>query len=335
MHINKDNYVIKDNDVSIKVTNIEDVFLQKFDITWANFDLEVNVPNSPLTEKDLQHKIESRTWDRVPGENFQCDHKKCDNKIIYKYNNEYFRCDDFKNKHDGLHILFAGCSETEGVGGSLENTWTKKVYEEIKKIHEVSGFYSIARAGYGWQKIITNFQVYTKRYGFPDFLFVMLPNLGRQYKYMQETGTYRYYQLYPENYSISDSGICTTSNNEKIFSTNIYQDGIILLEDYYKALLDFKISWELFEKFCQLNGTTILWSTYELIDSKNFEQLSVGNNFFSIDVENINDYINNKKDFVINKDSFQYRDGHFGSAIKEYWAEMFLNEIKDRGMIEI
>lgn len=339
MKVKNNDYLIKDNNEVIKVTNVSDVFLKNFDITWANLDSETDILNNRLTTKDLQHKIGPKKWDRIPEENFNCDHSKCDNSIVYQYNNEYFRCDDFTNKHDGLHILFAGCSESEGVGGSLENTWTNLVYQEIKKTNKVSGFYSIARAGYGWQKIITNFQIYAQKYGFPEFLFVMLPNVGRQYRYNYENelgmGSYRYYQLYPEPYSIDENGVCLTDENDSVSSTKMYERGTILIDEYYKSLIDFKISWELFERFCQSNGTKILWSTYEQIDSKNFNQLNVGHNFFTIDIENINDYINNKKDFVINKDSFKYRDGHFGSAIKEYWSEMFLNEIKNRGIIQL
>lgn len=336
MNVDINDYFINKDNTSIKVTNIQDVFLQNFDITWANLDRETS--ENLIAEKDLQHKIAPRTWDRIPEENFNCEHKECDESIIYKYNNEYYRCDDFINMHDGLHILFAGCSETEGVGGSIENTWTNKLYKEISKSNKVDGFYSIARAGYGWQKIITNFQIYANKYGFPEFFFVLLPNIGRQYKYDYNNepsmGTFRYYQLYQQNYYIND-GLCITDDNKKISIKDAHKSNLILLEEYYKLLLDFKISWELFENFCNVNGTKMLWSTYDPFDVKNFNELNIGKNFFSINTNNVASYVANKTNFEINKNSFVYRDGHFGSAIKEYWAEMFLNEIKNRNMLKI
>lgn len=334
MKVKLSDYVIKDDNVHIKRTNIEDVFLKKFDITWAAFD-EGNHMFSDFTEKDLEHRIGPRTWDRIPIERFECDHSECDGKVIYQYNNEYYRCDDFKSQHDGLHILFAGCSETEGVGGSIEDTWTDKLYKRISESNKVSGFYSIARSGYGWQKIITNFQVYVKKYGFPNFLFVLLPNVGREYRYYTDTQVYRYYQLYPENHEIDDNGICTFDNNYKIPAVKAYENNTILLQEYYKTLIDFKISWELFEKFCETNGTKMLWSTYDLIDMHNINFLNIGKNFFSIDTEGVDNYIKNQNNFIITKNSFKLRDGHSGSAIKEYWAKMFENEITNRGIIKI
>lgn len=333
MYVNENSYIIKKENERIQRENIVDVFLENFDIMWSGIDLGTNIPNSQFSEKDWEHKIGPRIWDRLPIEHFFCDHNNCDGEIIYKYNNEYFRCDDFTNNHDGLHILFGGCSESEGVGGKLEDTWTNRVYKEIEKTNKLSGFYSIARSGYGWQKIITNFQIYTKKYGFPQFFFVLLPNLGREYRYDANRESYRYYQLYPETYTIDQNGICTTEDNREIASINMHENASILLEQYYKSLIDFKISWELFEQFCKLNGTTILWSTYDPVDSKNFDMLNVGKNFFNMNIDNVDVYISKKENFKITKHSFKYRDGHFGSIIKEYWSQMFLNEIKNRGML--
>ena len=48
-----------------------------------------------------------------------------DGSIIYKYNNHGMRCEDFKVLHEGKHILFAGCSYTEGASIEIENLWSK------------------------------------------------------------------------------------------------------------------------------------------------------------------------------------------------------------------
>lgn len=338
MNVSISDYLIKNN--KINVVNVNDTNLENFDITWAVYD-RTNAPGweemvgGAIKPQDWQHKIGDRLWDKIPGESYECDHSVCDGSITYQYNNEYFRCDDFTSEHDGMHILFAGCSETEGVGGPLESTWTHRVYKEIAKNNKVSGFYSIARAGFGWQKIITNFQIYTKKYGFPQFLFVMLPNVGRQYKYDVKEGLYTYYQCYPEDYYIDENQLCTTSNGKKISSNEIYKEGIILLEDYFKAILDFKISWTLFENFCKSNGTTVLWSTYDSADTHNLQKLDVNSSYFVSNTDEVNSFITTKIDYKIEKDSFRYRDGHYGSLIKEYWSELFLKEIKERDLLKI
>ena len=64
-----------------------------------------------------------------------------DGSVNYYYNTESFRCDEFKKDHDGLHILFAGCSETEGIGGNVEDAWPTMLLNKMKSKN--SGFFNI------------------------------------------------------------------------------------------------------------------------------------------------------------------------------------------------
>ena len=48
-----------------------------------------------------------------------------------KKNLQGFRSDNFKNNNINLHILFNGCSNTEGYGLLLEETCSKKLYNKI------------------------------------------------------------------------------------------------------------------------------------------------------------------------------------------------------------
>lgn len=339
MNVGTSNY--KTHIETIATVNVNDTNLQNFDISWADFDVhnEINPSiqniDGPISKDAWTHKIGYRTWDIIPGEKYECDHEFCNDRIIYKYNNEYYRCDDFNNSHNGTHILFGGCSESEGVGGRLETTWTKMVHDKISEKIKTSGFYSIARAGFGWQKIITNFQIYGDKYGFPEYFFVLLPNVGRQYKYSLETEHYQYYQTYPEDYSIDENGLCTTITGKKIPVNKLHEEGIIPVEDYFKSLIDFKVTWKLFENFCESKGTKILWSTYDTYDAYNFEKLNMGGGFFKIDESKINEFISNQQNISVEKDSFTYRDGHFGSFVKMYWAELFLKEIQNRKLMVI
>ena len=116
-------------------------------------------------------------------------------------------------------------------------------------------------------------------------------------------------------------------------SKNLHFYQRISLEDYRKSLIDFKISWSLFEKFCNTNNTKILWSTYFEIDSDNFEEISISENFFKIDTDDLDKFLNSKLNLKINKNSLKFRDGHNGELIKEYWYEMFLKEIQERGYL--
>ena len=59
-------------------------------------------------------------------------------KVLYQLNKNFFRCENFKKDHEGIHILFAGCSETFGEGGNIENNWTRLVYDKLKENNNLS-----------------------------------------------------------------------------------------------------------------------------------------------------------------------------------------------------
>jgi len=105
----------------------------------------------------------------------------------YLLNSKNFRCDEFKKNHDGLHILFGGCSCTLGTGNDLENVWAYKLYNEIKKENKVSGYYNLGHKGGGIISIIHTILLYIENYGKPDVLFLLLPNAERDEKYFSDT----------------------------------------------------------------------------------------------------------------------------------------------------
>jgi len=277
--------------------NTSDIFTKQFDITWSN-----NVLNQKFFTKIPIEKI---------------DDDKDDGSIIYQYNNEYFRCDDFIQNNNKMHILFAGCSQSEGVGGNIEDSWTNILYNKIKNNNDVDGFYSIARAGYGWQKIISNFLIYIEKYGKPDFLFILLPNVGRVYEWQVNENHWTYKQKYP--YFFIENGK--------------YKNEIGMSEkDYYETLINFKASWDLFEKFCKTNNIKLLWSTWDELDHQNFKTMGVSENYINLAINEkmelyFKEYIKNNK---LKKDDMNRRDDHYGTLYNRYWADNFYRGIKER-----
>lgn len=98
---------------------------------------------------------------------------------FYKINSMGFRSDEFTDKHDGQHILFAGCSMTFGDGIPLQYLWAHKLYSKIKAEHGASGYFNIASNGASVGVIIENTYKYIKKYGKPDYVFMLLPDLQR------------------------------------------------------------------------------------------------------------------------------------------------------------
>lgn len=290
----QDDYLLKDK---AKLKYTRDVFADSFDITWFANDQNRGIKNFTILPDEESVSV----YD--------------DKTISYQYNEECFRCDNFKEDHTGKHILFAGCSQTEGVGGNIDDIWTKMFNDSIK---DSDGFYTIARAGFGWQKVITNFMVYIKKYGIPEYLFVLLPNVSRSFSWSDEKQHFSYDQRYPEYY-LENSKI-----GDPLF--------VVYPEDYKKDLIDFKISWNMFEQYCKSIGVKMLWSTWESLDSINIEFMGGWESFINVaDNESFMKFVNEYyKTNKIKKDDMKRRDHHYGTVYNKYWAKRFYEEAQSR-----
>lgn len=110
------------------------------------------------------------------------------NLISYGYPEE-FRGDSFKKSHEGLHILFGGCSITCGQYLDMEDTWAYKVYKDISSRHQTSGYFNVAVPGFSNTKVIMQCFKYFEEYGNPDAVFLLLPNAGRDFGYFNQDNT--------------------------------------------------------------------------------------------------------------------------------------------------
>lgn len=99
---------------------------------------------------------------------------------LYSISSKGFRSDEFKKQHDGLHILFAGCSVTFGQGLFLEDTWSKIVYNEIAKTNKVSGYYNLSMPGAGRLTITRLIEDYINKYSMPDLILINYPDSFRE-----------------------------------------------------------------------------------------------------------------------------------------------------------
>lgn len=97
----------------------------------------------------------------------------------FEINSSGLRCDEFSKDHDGLHVLFAGCSITFGDGMINEYIWPQKVYNRIASEQKVSGYYNVSIPGANNLDIYHQIFKYIELYGSPDVLFVNFPDLSR------------------------------------------------------------------------------------------------------------------------------------------------------------
>ena len=281
--------------------NLSDLFKGTFDVTWQK-----QLPTNKkfvftITPHELSHGVID------------------DKNVTYRYNSDFFRCDNFIEKHDGKHILFGGCSETEGIGGNIEDTWSHMLYNKISKEEKVSGFFNLARSGWGWNRIIVNSLIYFKKYGYPDVYFILLPNHERNFSYKNESSTlkdlFTYGQKYPEPYF---DYVDATKNNNRSNP-----------KEYFENFINFLINWKTFYELCEAKNIKLIFSTWDDLDGRNLQNVFF-NNFFLIKSEDerkfINDYIKNNK---IKPDDLKKRDGHRGKISHTFWAEEFYKKYKE------
>lgn len=310
--------------------NTIDVFTNNFDKTWAEGEVY----------KDL--KTGSRILDEIPPERSQPINFKNEGNVQYVYNNEWFRCDDFTKNHDGIHILFAGCSETEGVGGNLDEAWPSLFLNKIKENNKVSGFYNLGKAGWGWQKIINNFIIYAEKYNFPDYFFCLLPNVGRGFYWVNEPapdlsdnlskqshpGYFRYEQRFTE---------LDVFRMNSIGKEQPHKYKALTKDDYFKQIIDFIQGWKLFEKYCESNGTKVIVATWDTLDQDNFEIMKLDTmiNYCKIQYDKQFTDLVNAHASEIEKLKMNKRDGHRGLIYHILWSNAFLEECEKRGWLNV
>lgn len=113
--------------------------------------------------------------------NFKKYFKTKDLSMIATFNDFGQRCDDFKKDHDGLHVLYAGCSFTYAEGVPIERSWSGLVHDYINKnIATTSGYFNVGKGGANFRVMENQILGYMRYSGKPDIIFVNLPELGRE-----------------------------------------------------------------------------------------------------------------------------------------------------------
>jgi len=277
----------------------DDILNDVFDITWQK-----GLPKESRVFSIIDPEIKSGCVD--------------DGTVVYQYNKNFFRSDDFKRVHDGKHILFSGCSETEGVGGNIEDSWSHILYNRISKEEKCSGFFNLAKSGWGWSRIIPNSLIYFKKYGYPDVFFIMLPNHQRKFYYEENDFSdenFIYWQTYPSSYF-------TYKEKYKIERTSTPKE---YLEDF----VNFLINWKTFCELCKSNNVKLIFSTWDILDGTNLKDTGF-DNFFEMEFgEKLKKFTKNWYDNNdIKPDDNKKRDGHRGRIIHNYWADEFYKQYK-------
>ena len=294
-----------DADTIRRSSGVSDVFSNNFDKTWF-----ANLP---------QEKIHERIFTVTP---FELELGVDDGTVTYIYNSDFFRCDEFGSYNSKYHVVFGGCSETEGVGGNLDQSWSHKVYSELKENYDVGGYYSLGKSGNGWHKIALSLIEYVNRYGKPTHFFVLLPNIGRNYYWNKDRKAWAYDQKY-----VDPGWEVSPHKKENSFD----------VDEHKKQFIEFAVGWKIFQSYCSTNNIKILYSTWDFSENNNL--ILYDNhlkNFHPIPHEaELQQFIEKKYPALkLPKNALKKRDGHRGDLVHEYWKESFIKEIEKRGLFD-
>lgn len=222
----------------------------------------------------------------------------------HEFNSAGYRCDEFTSIHEEKHIVFMGCSETQGCNQGLDETWAYILYNKILEKEKLSGYFNIAVIGDSILRQVFSLFNYIEKYGKPKEIYFLAPDALRTLFYATKNFTFVAHNLdYPRP--------------GEHFEKNE------LLNAFFQNVLHLKS----LEEFCKNSDIKLIWSTWSEVYEDIFENLGF-KNFFNLNMKNVDDYIIENYDKYANSNkSLQYNlrksDGHRGLIFHRYWAEKF------------
>lgn len=326
----------KNTSYEISTHAFSSLFHNDFNYTWSLEylrDKENAINNWNEQRLNYSFKNNKHYFDINPIETIKNGFKNI--SVEYEYNSYFFRSDEFKKNHDGLHILFSGCSNTEGLGMLDEFMWSKMLLNKINSITTTSGYFNLGRAGNGWHQTINNFRIYVNKFGAPDYFFVLMPNLLRDYFWDNKDFVWRYGQAMPPSWGDREN-ININFEKEQIAVGN--SNPKFTMEKYYAAWPPFLMAWKLFESYCDSLGTKLIFGCWDNLDALNIENTNMFVDSY-IRFDKVEDSLKRINiDSIINHPLAQEaRDGHPGIIQNMIWSNEFFDFFKifyDRKLIK-
>jgi hypothetical protein len=269
-------------------------------ICWLNPYMDL--PRQPYKDENL---YKDGLMSKVQPYNLFDDYfKKINLEMSDKEMNSFnYRCEEFKKIHEGLHIVFSGCSYTFGSSILFENVWAKQTYNLFSKNQKVSGYFNLGVPGSGVMHQVIDFFKYCKTYGNPDIFIINLPDMMRFYSYNVEKKEIR-------------DGFYDLDMDFRIITLLSYQ--------YYYML----------DQYCNTNNIKLFSFTWTNSESKQeydhfkLTKIDKFKTFYKYEKNNLLDFV---KSYKIDNPNDMYaemaRDNvHRGNAYNTYWANFIYSK---------
>jgi hypothetical protein len=217
--------------------------------------------------------------------------------ISYVTNSCGHRSDEFAKNHDGLHILFAGCSVTFGEGLPYMSNWSGKLHNKISKKIKTSGYFNLSFLGGSTELIISNINKYIINYGAPDIIFMHIPESLRGMFY---SGGYQYY---------------ISKDIKELKKQNLWYA--------YNMILAIEI-------ICKYANIKLLWTTWDEKDNEFYKAASCLDGFIPTTHADIFISSSNKEEKTYNYYGIGRDNAHPGLKYSDGLSNIFYNEMIKR-----
>lgn len=232
----------------------------------------------------------------------------------YTLNSDLFRDKHFSTlSNENYNVVALGCSYTFGFGIPEQYTWPKILEESIKKNKPNVKMHNLGSPGLGVDSVINNFLTFVSKYGTPNAIFALLPDINRHILYHPNEEKY-----------ITYTPSLTSVENKK---TDKYLFNVIQAYSFenraYQAINQIKM----LELLCKGFGIKLFWHAWKPDDAALYEKIKF-NNYISIDkLASAGNKHSLEIDERYKKYSDYARDGiHPGINYSVSVAEMFLDE---------
>jgi hypothetical protein len=238
---------------------------------FNNLDHYHSVPNAEIDSEGYAHfkyfdEREHKFYDA--GSNFG-----------YRINSDFFRDKHFeKLKLEDYNVLALGCSFTFGSGLPEEYVWPRILESEMQKFMPETKVFNLGSPGIGIDVIINNAIAFIDKYGTPDAIFALFPDMNRKMYYEPLTKKYEVYVARFSHFKLRKEQR-TLHNKTKIYN---FEDSAYDMINHIKIL----------ESFCRVAGIKLVWHSWpendiELYSAMNFKKYTTFDNFYFENKENI------------------------------------------------
>lgn len=196
-------------------------------------------------------------------ENHKLDYDDKDHGVDYNLNKYNYRSPEFS---EGVDAIFAGCSNTYGVGIPEDARWSNILAKTLNL-----SFVNLAIPGASVFLILSEIMYYIKMYGKPKYIFCMFPDFARTTLYVKR-GLNAPYDGWGD-YGLTQTHLMSHGNIEDrpkyIKKPFAYEDVMSMETSYFYSLKAIQF----LEQLCDVMGIELYWGAFWDVDGGMLESL--------------------------------------------------------------